>query len=661
MGVTMLESIFEKMSAIVQKIAVKICINTSMACIIKVVFELKTLPFKTTKTLFSSMDFTFLAELFESLERAPSRIEMTNLLARALNEVPSNDIKECVYLLQGKLCPDYEGLELGLGENLVIASFEKSTGYSKEKIEERFRKTGDLGEVIQELSSLRLQKSLFTERLSVQKVFLSLKKIAGSEGKGSQESKLKLLAQLLNSATPLEAKFVVRIVLGKTRLGVGDSTILDALALIYSAEFEKKNVLQVKKIEENLKEKKDEKRTAEKALRLKQLLREKIEEKYNIFPDLGFLAFKLKQKGLEGLNEISITPGTPVRPTLAERLSNSNEIIEKLGKCAVEHKLDGFRVSVHKNRVWLFSRKMEEMTHMFPEIVEGVQKQVNVKSAILEGEALAFNEKEKRFHPFQVTIQRKRKHGINEKAKEFPLTLFLFDAMMINDKDIMGLPFMERRKKLEEIVLKGNRLKLTNLIITDSSTKIDDFFSISVKNGLEGIIAKDLNAPYIAGARKFSWIKLKKSYAKDLADTIDVVIIGYFFGKGKRTRFGVGALLSAVYDEVSDSFKSVAKIGTGISEEQLKELEEMLSGIALKKKPLNVESEIEPDVWVKPVHVIEVAADEITRSPIHAAAKTSEGGLALRFPRMFRFRPDKSAFEATSEAELVSLAHKTEK
>jgi DNA ligase 1 len=603
------------------------------------------------------MDFSIVTVYFQKIEKASSRLEITDLYAELLNKIDLSDIKETVYLSQGKLAPDFIGLDLGLGENLVIEAIKKTTGYSKEKITEEFRKKGDLGEVIQFFSSKKLQKTLFKEILSIQKVFINLKKIALSSGYGSQETKLKLLSELFNSSNSIEAKFIARIVLNKTRLGLGDSTIMDALALNYSNEFESIYSNELNKINENLKEKKEEKKVIEKKLRVKQKLKELIEEKYNIHPDLGLISFKLKEKGLNGLNEIQIKTGIPIRPTLAERLPNAKKIIEKLGECIIEQKYDGLRLQCHKNKekVIIFSRKQENMTEMFPELVQGIQNQINAETAIFEGEALAFNELKNKFYPFQITIQRKRKYGVKEKAKEFPLTLFCFDLMYLNEKNLMNEPLNKRRKLLESIIKKGNSIKLTDSIKTNNAKKLEEFFNESILKGLEGIIAKDLNAKYLAGARKFSWIKLKKSYQNELIDSMDLVIIGFFKGKGKRTQFGIGALLCAVFDSIENSFKSVAKIGTGLSEEQLMQLNELLSEIKLNKKPLNIESEIIPDEWVEPKYVIEVIADEITRSPIHSAAKTSNGGLALRFPRMIDFRQDKKPEDATTENELISL------
>ncbi len=372
------------------------------------------------------------------------------------------------------------------------------------------------------------------------------------------------------------------------------------------------------------------------------------------------IAQKLKEKGLRGLDEIDIMPGAPIRPTLAERLPSAKEIIEKLGRCAVETKYDGFRIQCHKdgNDVTIFSRQSENMTQMFPEIVDAIKTQIRAKRVIFEGEALAYSEETAQYFPFQVTMQRKRKYDIKEKSEEFPLRMFAFDIMYLDGKNLMGKPFAQRRKILEEMIGKGEIITPTRGIETDDPERVERFFLESIENGLEGIIAKDLNAPYIAGARKFAWIKLKRSYKGELSDSVDVAIIGYFKGKGKRTQFGLGGLLTAVYDEQGDSFKSIAKIGTGMSEETLIELESKLSKIAQKQKPARVECEIEPHEWVKPLYVIEVRADEITRSPMHTAGKDSDGtGYALRFPRMIKLR-EKKPEQSTTVAEIISMYKK---
>ncbi len=603
------------------------------------------------------MLFSGLAGQFDRIEAMQSRLKMTEIVAELLSNATADETECSVYLSQGRIGPAYLALEAGLGEKLIEEAIAKASGYSRKEINAKYKELGDLGSVVEKIISKKKQQSLFTQKLSVKKVFENFEKIAKSGGHGSQELKLKLMAELFNSAAPIEARYIARIPLQNMRLGIGDPTIMDALAINFSKEFVAKNKKVAAEIEKNLKEKKDEKRKEEFDRKIKFRVRAIIEEKYNIFPDLGKIARTLKEQGLEGLKEVKITPGTPIRPTLAERLPTSKEIIEKIGKCAVEAKYDGFRIQIHKilDDVVIFSRQSEDVTRMFPEIVDGVKSQVNAKNAILEGEALAFNETTGEYFPFQVTISRKRKYGIKEKAEEFPLRVFLFDIMLLEGQNQMDKPFEERRKILAKTLKYGDTLQLTSTIITGDPKEVESFFEKCVSQGLEGIIAKDLNAKYIAGARKFAWIKLKRSYKGELNDSVDAVIIGYYEGRGKRTQFGLGGLLTAVFNEKNGSFESIAKIGTGLSEQNLSGLEKILSKIKSGKKPALVESDLVPDYWVEPKIVIEVRADEITKSPIHLAGKESGEGYALRFPRMISIRTDKSPKEATTTKEIMQM------
>lgn len=607
------------------------------------------------------MLFSELADYFDKIEETSGRLDMTQILAELLKKAKEKEIAQIIYLSQGVLGPRHTALEAGLGEGLLEQGIAKATGYEKEEIAKLYTAMGDLGLVCEKVMGGKKQHALFSEKLTIEKVFHNFIKIAETEGKGSQDFKLRSFAELLNSASPKEAKYLSRIPLGNLRLGIGDPTIMEALAANYLDEFIK-NKKTAQEIEAALTEKKEEKRNEEFQKKAKQKLRELIESKYNIFSDLGKIAERLKAKGLKGLDEIEITPGTPIRPTLAERLPSSEDIVAKLGRCAVEAKYDGFRIQCHKDgeKITIFSRQSENMTPMFPDLVFAIKKQVKAKKAIFEGEALAYNEETGQYFPFQVTIQRKRKYDITEKATEFPLKLFVFDVMYADGKNTMQKPFGERREILGKLIGKGETIELTKSIVTDNAEKIEKFFLENIESGLEGIIAKDLNAPYIAGARKYAWIKLKRSYKGELSDSVDVTIIGYFKGRGKRTQFGLGGLLTAVYDEKTDTFKSIAKIGTGMSEEMLAELESKLSKISRKQKPARVDCDIEPDVWAEPHYVIEVVADEITKSPIHTAGKDAQGtGYALRFPRMIKFR-EKKPEESTSVNEIMEM-HKKQK
>ncbi|MCX6777647.1 MAG: ATP-dependent DNA ligase, partial [Candidatus Micrarchaeota archaeon] len=386
-------------------------------------------------------------------------------------------------------------------------------------------------------------------------------------------------------------------------------------------------------------------------------MREELERAYNLCSDLGLVAKTLFTNPGEIAN-FKVKLFSPIRPALAERLPTAEEIIKKIGKCSVEAKYDGFRCQVHKKggQIELFSRKLERTTRMFPEIVEAA-KQLKATDLILEGEALAYSESTGQYYSFQFTIQRKRKHGIDAMAEQFPLRLFAFDLLYADGEDYTRKPYSERRKALAGIVgKKGGVIQLSDAIITDKAKELENYFNDSVSKGLEGIIAKDLNSPYVAGARKFAWIKLKRSYQGELADTVDVVIVGYYLGKGKRAEFEFGGLLCAVYDSDEDRFKTIARIGSGFSEEQMKNLQELLSKTKTGVRPPRLDSKVTPDFWVEPKFVITVSADEITRSPMHTCGMSGNTGYALRFPRMVGdIRTDKSPEDATTVSEILQM------
>ncbi len=587
------------------------------------------------------MLFKIVAEYFDKIENVASRLEMTKFLAELIEQIPADEINQIIYLMQGQIAPSFKGKEIGFGEKLIAEGIAKTTGFSKKEVNDRFSKIGDLGTVAQELIKTKQQGALFSTPLTLEKVFSNFEKMSQKEGTGSVETKLKLLAELFNSASPTEGKYIARIPLGNIRLGIGDSTIMDAFALIFA-----------KQQTPDWDELKEE---AQRKIRIP--MKNDIEQAYNVYSDLGNIAHTLKTKGLKGLSEISIKPGTPIRPAAAERLPSAKEIIEKLGKCAVEAKYDGFRVMISKDndKVKIFSRQSEDITEMFPEIIQAVQQNINAKKCFIEGEALAFNEETNEFYPFQITIQRKRKYDIEKKSKEYPLKLFLFDVVLIEDKNLMNEPFHVRRKLLSELIKENDLINLSDMKIIDNPKDLEEFFEEKIAQGLEGIIAKDLEAPYIAGARKFSWIKLKRSYKGTLDDTLDLVIIGYFKGKGKRTKFGLGALLVASYNKEDDTFESIAKIGTGMTEDVLTELENELSKLTIKEKNVRVITNVKPDYLVEPKIVIEVRADEITTSPMHSCNKKAGQSFALRFPRMIKFRMDKKAEQATTNKEVEKM------
>ncbi len=559
--------------------------------------------------------FLELAQFFERLEGTTSRLEMSQILYELFSKADKEEIDKVVYLTMGELVPSFRGLEFGVSEKLVMEALSKACGLKLSSIQKLYKDLGDVGKVALEV----LKRE--GKGLSVSQVYEELYSIARAKG---TLDKVMLLINLLRALSSVEAKFVVRIIVGNLRLGVGEATIIEALALLLG----------------------------------RREYKQMVERAYNLCSDLGLVAKTLAQKGLQGLAEFKIQPGYPIRMALAERVASAEELIRRLGKCAVEAKYDGFRLQIHKKgeEVYIYSRNLEPMTEMLPEIKQAITK-IDADELIIEGEALAVNEQTGEFYPFQITIQRKRKYNIYEYSKEYPLKLFCFDLLYLNGEDYTTKAFIDRRKKLEDLITFRNTLELSELRIVQSAKEVEEFFEDAILRGLEGIMGKRLDAPYTAGSRNFNWVKLKRSYKGQLADTVDVVIVGYFYGRGARAELGIGALLTAVYDPSSDTFKTVSKVGSGFSEEEWISLKKMLDEIKLDHKHARVDSLITPDVWVEPKYVITVSADEITRSPLHTAGKTGdEPGYALRFPRAVGFvRLDKRPEDANTVEEILRM------
>ena len=383
---------------------------------------------------------------------------------------------------------------------------------------------------------------------------------------------------------------------------------------------------------------------------------------------MGLIAKTLWEKGLPAVEKLDVRVGSPIRSELCERLPNAEKVIEKMSFDSAQdkevgvdtqYKYDGFRVQIHKNgnEVRMFSRNLEEMTHMFPELIEATLSQVKAKNVILDSEALAYNPESEEFLPFQETTKRRRKHGIEEAAKSLPLKAFVFDILYKDGKSLLDEPLVKRMDILKETIKEDNILIRTKNQTIKDPKELNTILEDAISKGLEGVVVKRLDSPYVAGGRNFNWVKLKRHSDGELNDTIDCVILGYIYGRGKRAEFGAGALLVGVYDKEKDEFVSVSKLGTGLTDDEWREIHNRADTIAVDTKPARINSTIEPSVWVKPEIVIEVLADEITRSPSHTAGKTEdEPGYALRFPRLVKFREeDKKPEDATSVTELIEM------
>jgi len=575
-----------------------------------------------------TMKFTDLATYFEKLEGTSSRLTLIEILSDLFQQVEEKEVDKIVYLLQGRIAPFFAPVEIGMAEKNVAVAVAVAFGVDRDEVWDLYQKKGDMGLAAQQL---RTENNKQKTKLTVTEVFEKLTEIAGTNGAGSVEKKQGMLVELFQQLDGVAVKHLVRVPLGKTRLGIGDPTVLDALATAKLGDKTKRKLL---------------------------------EGAYNRTSDLGLIARELWSGGLDAVERLKVRVGFPIRSELCERLPTPEKVIEKMGEVDVQYKYDGFRVQIHKhkNEVRMFSRNLEDMSHMFPELKEATLQQIKADSIILDTEALAYNPASEEFLPFQETTKRRRKHGIEEMAEKLPLKAFVFDILYKDGKSLIEKPLHERMEILKEVIKEDDTLIRTkNQTMTDPKA-LGLLLEDAISKGLEGVVVKKLESPYVAGGRNFNWVKLKRHSSGDLTDTIDCVVLGYIFGKGKRAAFGAGALLVGIYDEEADEFVTVSKIGTGLTDDEWRSIKEKTKGMELDHKPARVNSLITPSVWVKPALVIEVLADEITRSPLHTAGSllNEEGvkdpGYALRFPRLVSFRDkDKKAEDATSVKELISL------
>ncbi len=577
-----------------------------------------------------SMLFSILADYYEKLEQISGRIEMTELLADLLRKSPPQDIDKICYLTLGKIAPDFAGIELGIGEKLALKAIAMASGQSEKLIKEEFNKLGDIGKLVEWAISRKPALLEFKEELTFQEVFSRLMKIATASGAKSQDIKLRTLAGLIADSSGKEARYIARIVTGKLRLGVGDMTLLDAMAEIYLGSRSR---------------------------------RTEIERKYNIYPDVGRIAKALAEKGEEGLKEIDVTLGVPIRVMLAQRVKSIEEVFDRTKEpFLAEYKYDGERMQIHiwpDKRVKIFSRRLEDITHPYPDIIAGIKQAFKGRDAVLDGECVAVNVDTGEILPFQKLMHRRRKYGVEEILEEIPTMLFLFDILYLDGKSLIDLPLDKRRSMLHEVIDENETVKIAvGKIMRKDPKALEEYLNEAVSSGTEGLMIKDLNAPYEAGARGWSWIKLKRSYISKMIEPVDLVVVGAFWGRGKRAGT-YGALLLAAYNEEKDRFETVCKMGTGFTDEELARLPEIFKDYAIDHKHPRVLSEIEADVWFVPAKVIEVIGDEITLSPIHTCAKgvIEEGsGLAIRFPRFTgKWRDDKSPQDATTVKEIVEM------
>ena len=574
------------------------------------------------------MKFSIISDAFQKMESTSKRLELTDILVKLIQEIPKDVISKAIYLIQGKLRPNFEGVELGIAEKLVMKAMSKSSGIPLKKIEDDYNKGGDLGQTAENILQQKIQTTFASETITLEKVYETLFKISKLEGKGSQEMKMRYVSSMLNDATPQESKFILKILLGTLRLGIAENTVMDALAIAFTGKKENREV---------------------------------IENAYNVSSDLGKVAEVLSTEGIEQIEKFQIKLFSPIRPMLADRIKSGEDTVKKFQeKFAAEYKLDGERAQIHKQKdtIEIFSRSLEKITSYYPDIVEKISKLIISDDVILEAEVVAMNSNSGDFLPFQELMHRRRKYEIDDAVAKYPITVNFFDVLFSDGKNCMDIKYDERRKLLEKIIKQDDFARLIPMSVIESEEQVLEVLENSINSGCEGLMLKDLNSTYRAGIRGSNWLKLKREYQNELGDSLDLVVIGAFFGKGRRTG-KYGTLLLATYNDDEDVFPSICKVGTGFTDESLDQLYQILSSkVTLKKNP-RIVSEMEADVWFEPELVIEIVASEITQSPIHKTAidKIKEKtGLALRFPKFTgKIRTEKNAEDASTDEEVIAL------
>ncbi|MDT8782283.1 MAG: ATP-dependent DNA ligase [Candidatus Bathyarchaeota archaeon] len=576
------------------------------------------------------MDYSLITDSYQKIESTTKRLEMTDHLVELLKRTPKDVIAKVVYLTQGKLYPDFVGVEMGVAEKLAVKAVARASGQRESVLTNELQKSGDLGETSEKALLNRKQSTFFSKKLTVEQVYASLEKMAKISGSGAVDTKLALLSGLLTDASPQEAKWLIRTVTGNLRLGLADMTVLDALAIAYGGGKETRGL---------------------------------IERAYNISSDLGRVASVVAESGIEGIKKFQVMVFEPIRPMLAERLGVPEEILEKLGgKFVAEYKYDGERVQAHKSgdKVELYSRRLENISSQYPDVVDLIRGQVAAKEAILEAECVAIDLETGDLRPFQELMHRRRKYGVKTAVEQYPISLFVFDLLYVDGLDLTQDAFSKRRVNLEKIIKESDRIKPACQKLVKDTRELEEFFEEAIEEGCEGLMCKSItkDSVYQAGSRGWLWIKYKRDYRSEMTDTVDLVVVGAFHGRGKRAG-AYGTLLLATYNPEDDTFETVTKCGTGFTDKDLSELYAKLQKHLVPKKNSRVKSTLEADVWFEPFLVLEILGAEVTLSPIHLAALDSirkGSGLAIRFPRFTgKYRTDKNPEDATTSKEITEM------
>jgi DNA ligase-1 len=552
------------------------------------------------------MEFSEFVEICSVLDDKSGRLEMADILAEFLSKVPEDNLPVVCYLIRGEVFPTWRGMELGVAGKLMVKSLAEVSGLKEDDIEKLIKEAGDTGLVAEQILVKKPQTTLFQEALTVERVYENLTKAAMLEGKGAQDKKMGYIKELLTNATPLDSRYLVKLILGELRLGVGDGIIRDAIAKAFN-------------VDSGL-----------------------VEQAYNYTSDLGEVARTAKTGGNPALAGVNLTPMRPIKVMLAQKAEGIAEILGELGTAAFELKYDGARVQIHKDagRVELYTRRLENVTKQFPEILKSSVENIRANQAILEGEIVAIKSVEdRRPRPFQDLSRRiKRKYDIHEMVKKIPVEVNLFDVLYLDGESMLEKPFAERRKMLEETVEATESFRLSEQLVTGSEEDADDFYERSLAMGHEGVMVKKLESPYKPGSRVGYMYKIKP-----VMESLDLIVTGATWGEGRRAHWLASLLLSA-YDPAKGEFLEIGRLGTGLTDEQFKEMTELL-------KPLVV-AEKGQEVVLKPKIVVEVAYEEIQKSPTYSS------GYALRFPRLVRIRNDKGALDADTTERIEELTRR---
>ncbi len=580
-----------------------------------------------------TMEFSRVSQTLLEVEKTPSKLEMAEILSGLFKKANPEEVAPLAYLLTGRVRPEYEEKEFGLSSQLLIEALSQASRFPRQEVEEVLLKEGDIGKTAQHLMERGRQTTLFSTPLTLLHVYDKLTAIADATGPGSQEKKMRILAGVLHDGDPLDARFTTRMVRGKLRIGSASMIIIDALSLAFASKEE----------------------------------RDEIEEAYNRCSDLGRVAQALSNAGMEGVRNVRVSVGTPLRPMLAERLGSLEAILEKLGGTALfEYKYDGLRVQAHiSETVSLFSRRMENITDQFPDIAKALEEAFLGEEAIVEGEAVPVGPGGE-FLPFQrVSRRRGRKHDLDETIEEVPVKFLLFDCLYCDGEEWLSSSQKERRDELERIFEPSEKVEMSKGLVTDEPEKAEEFFNEALEMGAEGVMAKSLDpgSRYRAGARGWQWVKFKADYQEGLLDSFDCIVVGGYHGRGRRTGY-YGALLMAVMNEDTGNLETLCKLGSGLTDKDLEHFKEKLDRLK-SEGPSRVLDYVKiPDVWFEPEICLEIMGAELSVSPDHTACKNSLGeqGLALRFPRYTgRERTDKGIEEATTAREVFQMYQKQKK